>query len=137
MNPDLYLFSNQHFHLNMTVIYCFSFIKKTAISKVSSQIKEWIYPSLYFGYFLCIYFAGMTLDLLCDVEVNLCYSSPCHMNSTCVQQEGGYVCLCPEGFTGKKKKVFSHCTWRFMMCCKERTIPACQYLAMSNLPEHI
>ncbi|CAI9730365.1 cadherin EGF LAG seven-pass G-type receptor 2 isoform X1 [Octopus vulgaris] len=46
-------------------------------------------------------FTGMTVDLLCDVEVNFCYSTPCQQNGTCIPKEGGYVCLCPEGYTGK------------------------------------
>lgn len=61
-------------------------------------------------------FTGMTLDLLCDAEVNLCYSSPCHTNSTCVQQEGGYVCLCPQGFTGKHCEVDMSTIYEDKMC---------------------
>ncbi|CAH2208555.1 jg51, partial [Pararge aegeria aegeria] len=37
---------------------------------------------------------------MCDTEVDLCYSSPCKNNGTCVRREGGYTCVCGAGFTG-------------------------------------
>ncbi len=43
---------------------------------------------------------GMDSEYLCDTEVNLCYSSPCGGNGTCIQKEGGYHCICEHGFTG-------------------------------------
>jgi len=43
---------------------------------------------------------GMQSEYLCDTEVNLCYSNPCHANGTCMQTEGGYICLCNPGVTG-------------------------------------
>ena len=43
---------------------------------------------------------GMQSEYLCDTEVNLCYSNPCRGNGTCVQREGGYICLCPPAVTG-------------------------------------
>ncbi|XP_064483474.1 protocadherin-like wing polarity protein stan [Ornithodoros turicata] len=58
-------------------------------------------------------FTGMKRKYDCDIEVNLCYSSPCGQNGTCMQKEAGYVCLCREGYTGKncETKVCSHnCT---------------------------
>lgn len=36
----------------------------------------------------------------CDIEINLCFSNPCHNGGECRHQEGGFVCICPEGFTG-------------------------------------
>ncbi|KAF9822527.1 hypothetical protein SFRURICE_010278 [Spodoptera frugiperda] len=33
-------------------------------------------------------------------EVDLCYSSPCINNGTCVRREGGYTCVCAAGYTG-------------------------------------
>ena len=47
------------------------------------------------------YFVGMETEYLCDTEVNLCYSSPCGGNGTCLQHEGGYTCDCHRGYAGK------------------------------------
>ncbi|GBM67898.1 Protocadherin-like wing polarity protein stan [Araneus ventricosus] len=44
-------------------------------------------------------FTGMKHKYECDTEVNLCYSSPCGPNGTCIRKEGGYTCICREGFT--------------------------------------
>lgn len=41
----------------------------------------------------------------CDAEVNLCYSSPCLNQGTCLRRESDYVCLCAEGFVGKNCEV--------------------------------
>lgn len=43
----------------------------------------------------------------CDTEVNLCYSSPCGQNGTCIRKEGGYTCICREGFTGMSSFIFT------------------------------
>ncbi len=45
-------------------------------------------------------FLGKNSQYECDTEVNLCYSSPCGINGTCVQKENGYSCLCPPSRTG-------------------------------------
>lgn len=45
-------------------------------------------------------FTGSKEHYLCDAEVNLCYSSPCQNNGTCMRKEGGYTCVCPKGYTG-------------------------------------
>ena len=42
----------------------------------------------------------MHSEYLCDTEVNLCFSSPCGARGTCVHHEGGYSCVCQDGFTG-------------------------------------
>ncbi|XP_013196318.2 protocadherin-like wing polarity protein stan [Amyelois transitella] len=45
-------------------------------------------------------FTGSREHYMCDTEVDLCYSSPCVNNGTCVRREGGYTCVCAAGFTG-------------------------------------
>ncbi|XP_050681661.1 protocadherin-like wing polarity protein stan isoform X2 [Leptidea sinapis] len=45
-------------------------------------------------------FTGSVEHYMCDTEVDLCYSSPCLNNGTCVRNEGGFTCVCPPGFTG-------------------------------------
>lgn len=39
---------------------------------------------------------------VCDTEVNLCYSNPCLNGGSCLRKEGGYTCLCRQGFTGSE-----------------------------------
>uniref|UniRef100_F6X0Y0 Protein delta homolog 1 n=1 Tax=Ornithorhynchus anatinus TaxID=9258 RepID=F6X0Y0_ORNAN len=39
---------------------------------------------------------------LCDIDTHPCSATPCTNNSTCIETgDGGYVCLCGPGFTGK------------------------------------
>ncbi|XP_064606055.1 LOW QUALITY PROTEIN: cadherin EGF LAG seven-pass G-type receptor 2-like [Liolophura sinensis] len=64
-----------------------------------------IHPSNWYQCHCPVGFTGMKKIFLCDVEVNLCYSSPCGGNGTCVQKEGGYTCLCQPGFTGKNCEI--------------------------------
>ncbi|XP_026739662.1 protocadherin-like wing polarity protein stan [Trichoplusia ni] len=45
-------------------------------------------------------FTGSREHYMCDTEVDLCYSSPCVNNGTCVRREGGYTCVCAAGYTG-------------------------------------
>ncbi|XP_037874856.1 protocadherin-like wing polarity protein stan [Bombyx mori] len=45
-------------------------------------------------------FTGSREHYMCDTEVDLCFSSPCVNNGTCVRREGGYTCVCAAGFTG-------------------------------------
>ncbi|KAI5643828.1 cadherin domain-containing protein [Phthorimaea operculella] len=45
-------------------------------------------------------FTGSREHYMCDTEVDLCYSSPCVNNGTCLRREGGYTCVCAPGFTG-------------------------------------
>lgn len=60
-------------------------------------------------------FTGKKRKYDCDVEVNLCYSSPCRHNGTCVQKESGYVCHCREGYTG------THCETALVPCARNCT----------------
>ena len=46
-------------------------------------------------------FTGKNSSVVCDLEINLCYSNPCGHNGQCLSLESGYVCLCDSGFTGK------------------------------------
>uniref|UniRef100_A0ACB8EH33 Cadherin EGF LAG seven-pass G-type receptor 3 n=1 Tax=Sphaerodactylus townsendi TaxID=933632 RepID=A0ACB8EH33_9SAUR len=43
---------------------------------------------------------GFTGDY-CEMEINLCYSNPCHNGGVCTRKEGGYTCICRQHFTGK------------------------------------
>ncbi|XP_050342751.1 protocadherin-like wing polarity protein stan [Nymphalis io] len=45
-------------------------------------------------------FTGSREHYMCDTEVDLCYSSPCRHNGSCVRREGGYSCVCVAGYTG-------------------------------------
>ena len=45
----------------------------------------------------CILLQGPT----CEENVNLCTHHPCAQNSTCVEEVGGYLCICPPGMTGE------------------------------------
>ncbi|KAI8429178.1 hypothetical protein MSG28_007715 [Choristoneura fumiferana] len=45
-------------------------------------------------------FTGSREHYMCDTEVDLCYSSPCINNGSCIRREGGYTCVCAPGFTG-------------------------------------
>uniref|UniRef100_A0A1I8NR21 Protocadherin-like wing polarity protein stan n=1 Tax=Stomoxys calcitrans TaxID=35570 RepID=A0A1I8NR21_STOCA len=45
-------------------------------------------------------FTGSKEHYLCDTEVDLCYSDPCHNGGSCVRREGGYTCVCPPSHTG-------------------------------------
>lgn len=42
---------------------------------------------------------GFTGDY-CETEVDLCYSRPCSPHGRCRSREGGYTCLCRDGYTG-------------------------------------
>lgn len=45
-------------------------------------------------------FTGSLQHYLCDTEVDLCYSDPCLNNGKCKRKEGGYSCICNDGYTG-------------------------------------
>ncbi|KAM4664743.1 protein delta homolog 1 [Discoglossus pictus] len=42
------------------------------------------------------------LGSLCDIDIHPCAAKPCSSNSTCIETgDGGYICLCAPGFTGR------------------------------------
>ncbi|KAH0630148.1 hypothetical protein JD844_012822 [Phrynosoma platyrhinos] len=49
---------------------------------------------------------GFTGDY-CEMEINLCYSNPCHNGGVCTRKEGGYTCICRQHFTGDNCEVDS------------------------------
>ncbi|KAM8921283.1 protein delta homolog 1 [Pelodytes ibericus] len=39
---------------------------------------------------------------LCHIDIHPCAAKPCSINSTCIETgDGGYICLCAPGFTGR------------------------------------
>lgn len=46
-------------------------------------------------------FTGMNVSVMCDTEINLCYSNPCGQNGVCISLESNYVCVCDADFTGR------------------------------------
>ena len=46
---------------------------------------------------------GFTGDY-CETEVDLCYSRPCGPHGHCRSREGGYTCLCRDGYTGEPSR---------------------------------
>lgn len=43
----------------------------------------------------------MNVSVMCDTEINLCYSNPCGQNGVCISLESNYVCVCDADFTGR------------------------------------
>ncbi|RMZ97532.1 cadherin EGF LAG seven-pass G-type receptor 2 isoform X1 [Brachionus plicatilis] len=41
------------------------------------------------------------ISVMCDTEINLCYSNPCGQNGICISTESSYVCTCDPGYTGR------------------------------------
>ena len=47
----------------------------------------------------------------CEEEINECSSYPCQNQGTCVDDVGGFSCLCIAGFTGKFcQNIIDHCS---------------------------
>lgn len=39
-----------------------------------------------------------------SLDINECESSPCAESAQCVNTNGSFTCLCPEGYTGKAQE---------------------------------
>lgn len=46
-------------------------------------------------------FTGKNVSLMCDLEINLCYSNPCGQNGICISLESSFVCICDPDYTGR------------------------------------
>ena len=42
---------------------------------------------------------------MCNIPINLCYSSPCGNNGKCISTEKSYACLCDSGWTGRNCEI--------------------------------
>ncbi|XP_035205027.1 protocadherin-like wing polarity protein stan, partial [Stegodyphus dumicola] len=93
---------------------CINFEQCLSVLKFSNA-SDFISSDMYFfrsivpiNTFACICpigFTGMKHKYECDTEVNLCYSNPCLEGGTCIRREGGFSCLCKEGYTGEKCEI--------------------------------
>lgn len=63
-------------------------------------------------------FTGKNSSVVCDLEINLCYSNPCGNNGVCVSLESSFMCLCDEGFTGR----FCEFNLNTIKCCADQEI---------------
>lgn len=50
---------------------------------------------------MCITFTALTAHSL---DINECESSPCAVGTRCINTNGSYSCLCPDGYTGSAKE---------------------------------
>lgn len=58
-------------------------------------------------------FTGRNSSVVCDLEINLCYSNPCGNSGMCLSQESSFVCICDAGFTGR----FCEFDLNALKCC--------------------
>jgi hypothetical protein len=58
--------------------------------------KSFIRVSKLCTFLLIVYF----LLFLCFVDIDECLSNPCHVNASCSDTEGSFVCQCHAGYSG-------------------------------------
>lgn len=63
-------------------------------------------------------FTGRNSSVICDLEINLCYSNPCGQNGVCSSLESSFMCLCEHGYTGR----FCEFNLNEMRCCDEDVV---------------
>jgi len=59
-------------------------------------------------------FTGTNSSIMCDLEINLCYSNPCGNNGVCISLESGFMCLCDPDYTGH----YCEFNLKTMKCCE-------------------
>lgn len=65
---------------------------------------------------------------LCETNINECLSQPCRNGGTCQDRENAYICSCPKGTAGNKKKSDAaswrlgcgHCTERHLFSLRNQ-----------------
>lgn len=89
---------------------CLNYQKCSTISKFNSADSNYLssnsiqFRSVRIAHdFSCSCPLGFTgnISVMCDTEINLCYSNPCGQNGICISTESSYVCICDPGFTGR------------------------------------
>ena len=73
-------------------------------------------------------FTGKNVSLMCDLEINLCYSNPCGQNGICVSLESGFRCICDPNFTGRMCEYDMKST----KCCELVEVPQARSLESKN-----
>lgn len=75
--------------------------------KLSLPMSSWIPWYFFLSYKNCkteIYYYSLKLPISgvdCEQDIDECISSPCRDGSSCLNQPGSYICICPRGLTGK------------------------------------
>jgi cadherin EGF LAG seven-pass G-type receptor 1 len=73
-------------------------------------------------------FTGKNVSLMCDLEINLCYSNPCGQNGICVSLESDFRCICDPNFTGRMCEYNMKST----KCCELVEVPQARSLESKN-----
>ena len=63
-------------------------------------------------------FTGTNVSLMCDLEINLCYSNPCGQNGVCISLESSFVCICDPDYTG----LTCETSLKNMKCCESQPL---------------